>query len=37
MSHYYQKLMAGLGRSEALRAVQLEMIGSGGGQARPYY
>ena len=37
MTRYYQKLMAGLGRSEALRAVQLEMIRGGGDQARPYY
>jgi CHAT domain-containing protein/Tfp pilus assembly protein PilF len=37
MARYYENLMAGLGRSEALRAVQLEMIREGGEYAHPYY
>jgi len=37
MARYYDKLMAGMGRSEALRAVQLEMIRAGGRYSRPYY
>nr|WP_187329212.1 CHAT domain-containing tetratricopeptide repeat protein [Halomicronema hongdechloris] len=37
MARYYEKLMAGMGRSEALRAVQLEMIREGGQYSRPYY
>ncbi|ASC70046.1 TPR repeat family protein [Halomicronema hongdechloris C2206] len=37
MARYYEKLMAGMGRSEALRAVQLEMIREGGRYSRPYY
>jgi CHAT domain-containing protein len=37
MTRYYQNLMAGMGRSEALRAVQLEMIRAGGEYAHPYY
>jgi len=37
MARYYDKLMAGMGRSEALRAVQLEMIEAGDQYSRPYY
>ncbi|WP_027269049.1 CHAT domain-containing tetratricopeptide repeat protein [Leptolyngbya sp. PCC 6406] len=37
MARYYEKLMAGMGRSEALRAVQLEMINRGGEYSHPYY
>ena len=37
MARYYQKLMAGMGRSESLRNVQLEMIQSGGKYSHPYY
>ena len=37
MARYYEKLMAGLGRSEALREVQLEMIHAGGEYSHPYY
>lgn len=37
MARYYERLMAGMGRSEALRAVQLEMINAGGPYSHPYY
>ncbi|WP_204140408.1 tetratricopeptide repeat protein [Halomicronema sp. CCY15110] len=37
MARYYEKLIAGMGRSEALRAVQLEMIAAGGEFSHPYY
>ncbi|WP_051463628.1 CHAT domain-containing tetratricopeptide repeat protein [Leptolyngbya sp. PCC 6406] len=37
MARYYEKLMAGMGRSEALRVVQLEMINRGGEYSHPYY
>ncbi len=37
MARYYEKLTAGMGRSEALRAVQLEMLESGGEYHHPYY
>ncbi|MGG6295593.1 tetratricopeptide repeat protein [Leptolyngbya sp. AN02str] len=37
MTRYYAKLMSGMGRSEALRTVQLEMLQQGGEYARPYY
>lgn len=37
MARYYENLIAGVGRSEALRAVQLEMIQEGGEYAHPYY
>ncbi len=37
MVRYYEKLMDGMGRSEALRAVQLEMIEGDGKYSRPYY
>ncbi|WP_008309756.1 CHAT domain-containing protein [Leptolyngbya sp. PCC 6406] len=37
MARYYEKLMAGMGRSEALRVVQLEMINQGGEYSHPYY
>jgi CHAT domain-containing protein len=37
MVRYYDKLMDGMGRSEALRAVQLETISDGGKYSRPYY
>lgn len=37
MSRYYEQLMAGMGRSEALRAVQLAMIAEGGEYSHPYY
>ena len=37
MARYYEKLTAGMGRSEALRAVQLEMLESGGEYQHPYY
>ena len=37
MAQYYEKLTAGMGRSEALREVQLEMIESGGQYSSPYY
>jgi CHAT domain-containing protein len=37
MVRYYDKLMDGMGRSEALRAVQLEMINEEGQYSRPYY
>jgi CHAT domain-containing protein len=37
MAQYYEKLAAGMGRSAALRAVQLEMLASGGEYSHPYY
>ncbi|NJN21232.1 MAG: CHAT domain-containing protein, partial [Leptolyngbya sp. RL_3_1] len=37
MARYYENLTAGMGRSEALRAVQLEMIEAGDRYAHPYY
>ena len=37
MARYYKKLMAGAGRSDALRQVQLEMLNEGGDYAHPYY
>jgi tetratricopeptide (TPR) repeat protein/CHAT domain-containing protein len=37
MVRYYEKLTAGMGRSEALREVQLEMINSQGRYAHPFY
>ncbi|MGF1522621.1 MAG: CHAT domain-containing protein [Leptolyngbyaceae cyanobacterium] len=37
MARYYEKLMSGMGRSEALRATQLEMITEGGTYSHPYY
>jgi CHAT domain-containing protein len=37
MARYYEKLTAGMGRSEALREVQLEMIEEGGQYSHPYY
>ena len=37
MARYYEKLMRGMGRSEALRQVQLEAISQEGKYSRPYY
>ncbi|MEM6435539.1 MAG: CHAT domain-containing tetratricopeptide repeat protein, partial [Cyanobacteria bacterium P01_D01_bin.115] len=37
MARYYEKLTADMGRSEALREVQLEMIEQGGQYSHPYY
>ncbi|MEC4807193.1 MAG: CHAT domain-containing protein [Jaaginema sp. PMC 1079.18] len=37
MARYYQKLNQGMGTSEALRSVQLEMIANGGNYSHPYY
>ncbi|NER85409.1 MAG: CHAT domain-containing protein [Leptolyngbya sp. SIO1D8] len=37
MARYYEKLMDGMGRSEALRATQLEMIDDEGLYSHPYY
>jgi len=37
MARYYEKLTAGMGRSEALRAVQLEMIEAGDEYSHPFY
>jgi CHAT domain-containing protein/tetratricopeptide (TPR) repeat protein len=37
MVRYYENLTAGMGRSEALREVQLEMINSQGRYAHPFY
>ncbi|MEM0978685.1 MAG: tetratricopeptide repeat protein [Cyanobacteria bacterium P01_H01_bin.58] len=37
MARYYENLTAGMGRSEALREVQLEMIAEGGQYSHPYY
>ena len=37
MARYYEKLMQGMGRSEALRQVQLEAISQEGKYSRPYY
>jgi CHAT domain-containing protein/DNA-binding SARP family transcriptional activator len=37
MARYYENLTAGMGRSEALREVQLEMIEQGGEYSHPYY
>ncbi|MEM0978668.1 MAG: CHAT domain-containing protein [Cyanobacteria bacterium P01_H01_bin.58] len=37
MARYYEKLTAGMGRSEALREVQLEMIEAGEQYSHPYY
>lgn len=37
MARYYEKLTAGMGRSEALRETQLEMIKEGGEYSHPYY
>ncbi|MEM6432633.1 MAG: CHAT domain-containing tetratricopeptide repeat protein [Cyanobacteria bacterium P01_D01_bin.115] len=37
MARYYENLTAGMGRSEALREVQLEMIEEGGEYSHPYY
>ncbi|MEE4662227.1 MAG: CHAT domain-containing protein, partial [Halieaceae bacterium] len=37
MARYYEKLTAGMGRSEALREVQLEMIEAGGEYSHPFY
>ncbi len=37
MARYYQTLVGGAGRSEALRQVQLEMIEQGGEYSHPYF
>ncbi|MBE7385088.1 MAG: tetratricopeptide repeat protein [Leptolyngbya sp. SIO1E4] len=37
MARYYENLTDGMGRSEALREVQLEMIAEGGQYSHPYY
>lgn len=37
MTQYYRNLKAGMGRSDALRQVQLDMIRSGGSYSHPYY
>jgi CHAT domain-containing protein len=37
MAQYYEHLTAGMGRSEALRQVQLEMIAAGDRYSHPYY
>ncbi|MBE7385078.1 MAG: CHAT domain-containing protein [Leptolyngbya sp. SIO1E4] len=37
MARYYENLTAGMGRSGALREVQLEMIEQGGEYSHPYY
>ena len=37
MVRYYENLTAGMGRSEALRQVQLEMIAAGGEYSHPFY
>ncbi|MGP1387787.1 MAG: CHAT domain-containing tetratricopeptide repeat protein [Thainema sp.] len=37
MAQYYENLTTGMGRSEALRAVQLHMIESGEEYSHPYY
>ena len=37
MTRYYENLMAGMGRSDALRAVQLEAIEAGAEYSHPYY
>ncbi|MGD1906671.1 MAG: CHAT domain-containing protein [Leptolyngbyaceae cyanobacterium] len=37
MANYYAQLLSGLGRAEALRAVQLDMLNSGNRYAHPYY
>ena len=37
MARYYEKLVSGMGRSEALRETQLEMIAEDGRYSHPYY
>ena len=37
MARHYENFTAGMGRSEALREVQLEMIEQGGEYSHPYY
>ena len=37
MERYYQNLLSGMGRSEALRQVQLETLNSDGQECHPYY
>ncbi|MDA0674512.1 MAG: CHAT domain-containing protein [Cyanobacteria bacterium] len=37
MARYYENLMACMGRSEPLRAVQLEMIAADNTYSHPYY
>jgi CHAT domain-containing protein/Flp pilus assembly protein TadD len=37
MAQYYDRLLAGAGRSEALRQVQLAFLQTSGGQQHPYY
>ena len=37
MARYYEKLVSGMGRSEALRETQLAMIAEGGQYSHPYY
>ena len=37
MARYYEKLTAGMGRSEALRAAQLDMLAEAGNYSHPYY
>jgi CHAT domain-containing protein/Tfp pilus assembly protein PilF len=37
MADYYEQLLSGKGRAEALRDVQLDMINSGNRYAHPYY
>ena len=37
MTNYYENLTSGMGRSEALRTAQLEMINSNSDYAHPYY
>ena len=37
MAQYYENLVAGIGRSDALRQVQLDMIEAGGQYSHPYY
>jgi CHAT domain-containing protein len=37
MGQYYEQLLSGKGRAEALREVQLAMINSGSSYAHPYY
>ena len=37
MARYYEKLVSGMGRSEALRETQLEMIAEAGPYSHPYY
>ncbi|MDA0265700.1 MAG: CHAT domain-containing protein, partial [Cyanobacteria bacterium] len=37
MADYYEQLLSGMGRAEALREVQLAMINSDSRYANPYY